>query len=108
MSRVSIDISGSRKVGSRPQRKEFCNACSYNDPSNNCKRNMDWKWRGELYMATRADVRSIMNEMANEKRRYNHKDRDRGGQRRSEATCQASKAHTITKSRVATSSNANK
>jgi len=58
--------------------KEFCNACSYNDPSNNCKRDMDWKWRGELYMATRADVRSIMNEMANEKRRYNHKDRDTG------------------------------
>lgn len=56
--------------------KEFCNACTYNDPSNKCKRPMDWKWRGELYMATRADVKSIMNEMENEKRRYNHKDRE--------------------------------
>lgn len=56
--------------------KEFCNACSYNDPSNKCKRDMDWKWRGDLYMATRADVRSIQNEMENDKRRYNQKDRD--------------------------------
>jgi len=56
--------------------KEFCNACSYNDPANKCKKDMDWKWRGELYMATRADVRAIMNEMEDEKRKYNHKDRD--------------------------------
>jgi DNA polymerase elongation subunit (family B) len=56
--------------------REFCAACSYDDPSNNCKRHMDWKWRGELYMATRADVKSIINEMENGKRRYNQKDRD--------------------------------
>jgi len=58
--------------------KEFCAACSYNDPSNNCKRPMDWKWRGELYMATRADVKSIMNEMENGNSRYNQKDKDSG------------------------------
>jgi DNA polymerase epsilon subunit 1 len=58
--------------------KETCAACSYDDPSNNCKRHMDWKWRGELYMATRADVKSIINEMENEQRRYNQKDRDTG------------------------------
>merc|ERR1712217_235450 len=62
--------------------KEFFNACSYNDPANNCKRKMDWKWRGDLYMATRADVRSIMHEMENEKRRYNRKDRDTGETKR--------------------------
>ncbi|CAK0832119.1 unnamed protein product [Prorocentrum cordatum] len=27
--------------------KEFCNACSYNDPANKCKKDMDWKWRGD-------------------------------------------------------------
>eukprot|EP00930_Biecheleria_cincta_P017416 TRINITY_DN1385_c0_g1_i1.p1 TRINITY_DN1385_c0_g1~~TRINITY_DN1385_c0_g1_i1.p1 ORF type:complete len:2608 (-),score=472.89 TRINITY_DN1385_c0_g1_i1:198-7172(-) len=58
--------------------REFCNSCTYNDPSNNCKRDMDWKWRGELYMATRADVRAIINEMESEKRRYNQKDRETG------------------------------
>nr|USW07830.1 DNA polymerase epsilon catalytic subunit A [Crypthecodinium cohnii] len=58
--------------------QDFCNSCSYNDPSNQCKRVMDWKWRGELYMATRADVKSIMNEMESDNRRYNQKDRDTG------------------------------
>eukprot|EP00929_Paragymnodinium_shiwhaense_P053984 TRINITY_DN27061_c1_g1_i1.p1 TRINITY_DN27061_c1_g1~~TRINITY_DN27061_c1_g1_i1.p1 ORF type:complete len:2570 (-),score=762.48 TRINITY_DN27061_c1_g1_i1:128-7837(-) len=62
--------------------KEFCAACSYNDPSNKCQREMDWKWRGELYMATRADVKSIMNEMENESRRYNQKDKDTGEMKR--------------------------
>eukprot|EP00928_Gymnodinium_smaydae_P047182 TRINITY_DN31474_c0_g1_i1.p1 TRINITY_DN31474_c0_g1~~TRINITY_DN31474_c0_g1_i1.p1 ORF type:complete len:2595 (-),score=668.49 TRINITY_DN31474_c0_g1_i1:121-7905(-) len=57
---------------------DYCASCSYNDAVNNCKRNMQWKWRGELYMATRADVKSIVNEMENEKRRYNTKDRDSG------------------------------
>ncbi|CAE7524460.1 POL2A [Symbiodinium sp. KB8] len=54
--------------------KEFCNSCSYNAPSNNCQRSMDWKWRGDLYMAKRADVRSIVNEMESDNRRYNHQD----------------------------------
>eukprot|EP00913_Durusdinium_trenchii_P034986 g32726.t1 len=54
--------------------QEFCNSCSYNDPSNNCQREMDWKWRGDLYMATRADVKAIINEMESEKRRYNSKE----------------------------------
>eukprot|EP00435_Cladocopium_sp_Y103_P006797 s249_g2.t1 len=58
--------------------KEFCNSCTYNDPSNNCQREMDWKWRGDLYMATRADVKAIINEMESEKRRYNSKDKETG------------------------------
>lgn len=60
---------------------EFCTACTYNDPANKCQRRMDWRWRGDLYMATRADVKSIMNEMENESRRYLTKDRD-GEQKR--------------------------
>lgn len=55
---------------------EFCAACTYNDPANKCQRRMDWRWRGDLYKATRADVKSIMNEMQNESRRYNSKDRE--------------------------------
>ncbi|CAE7695580.1 Pole [Symbiodinium sp. CCMP2592] len=58
--------------------KEFCNSCTYNASSNNCQRSMDWKWRGDLYMATRADVRSIVNEMESDKRRYNHQDKETG------------------------------
>ncbi|CAJ1409488.1 unnamed protein product [Effrenium voratum] len=58
--------------------KEFCNSCSYNDPANNCQREMEWKHRADLYMATRADVKAIINEMESEKRLYNHKDRDSG------------------------------
>jgi DNA polymerase epsilon subunit 1 len=56
--------------------KEFCAACAYDDPSNNCKHYLDWKWRGELYMATRADVKSITQEMENDKRRYDKKDKE--------------------------------
>eukprot|EP00927_Polykrikos_kofoidii_P009002 TRINITY_DN13745_c0_g1_i1.p1 TRINITY_DN13745_c0_g1~~TRINITY_DN13745_c0_g1_i1.p1 ORF type:complete len:2600 (-),score=438.75 TRINITY_DN13745_c0_g1_i1:20-7819(-) len=55
---------------------EFCAACSYNDPANNCQRKMEWKWRGELYKAKRADVKAIVQEMENEGRKYNQKDRD--------------------------------
>ncbi|CAK9103190.1 unnamed protein product [Durusdinium trenchii] len=62
--------------------QEFCNSCSYNDPSNNCQREMDWKWRGDLYMATRADVKAIINEMESEKRRYNSKDKETGETKR--------------------------
>eukprot|EP00746_Dinoflagellata_sp_MGD_P145157 gnl/MRDRNA2_/MRDRNA2_77802_c0_seq1.p1 gnl/MRDRNA2_/MRDRNA2_77802_c0~~gnl/MRDRNA2_/MRDRNA2_77802_c0_seq1.p1 ORF type:complete len:2564 (-),score=510.18 gnl/MRDRNA2_/MRDRNA2_77802_c0_seq1:8-7699(-) len=54
--------------------RDFCAACSYNDPSNKCQRFMDWSWRGDLYMATRADVNAIVREMESESKRYNHKD----------------------------------
>jgi len=61
---------------------EFCAACSYNDPANKCRRPMDWKWHGEIYMATRADVKSIVNEMESNKNKFNQKDRDTGEMKR--------------------------
>ena len=33
-----------------------CAACVYNKPENNCKRPMQWLWRGEHIVADRADV----------------------------------------------------
>merc|ERR1719460_2467724 len=43
---------------------------------------MDWRWRGELYMANRADVKAITQEMETSGRKYNQKDRDSGEMKR--------------------------
>eukprot|EP00916_Digyalum_oweni_P010390 GHVL01017390.1.p1 GENE.GHVL01017390.1~~GHVL01017390.1.p1 ORF type:complete len:2204 (+),score=478.22 GHVL01017390.1:451-6612(+) len=47
--------------------EEICAVCPYNAPTNNCKRPMEWMWRGDLYMATKADVLSIKNQLEIEK-----------------------------------------
>ncbi|KAF4670954.1 hypothetical protein FOL47_001752 [Perkinsus chesapeaki] len=51
---------------------DFCNQCSYSDPQlkSDCKRNMEWKWRGDLYMATRADVQHQQNELSGPRHKY--------------------------------------
>ncbi len=43
--------------------EDFCTACTYNNPANKCKRTMEWKGRHDLFMATKADVKSIQMEL---------------------------------------------
>eukprot|EP00400_MALV-I_sp_L67-5_P001310 gene1310-583_t len=43
--------------------EDFCTACTFNNPANNCKRRMEWKGRHDLFMATKADVKSIQMEL---------------------------------------------
>lgn len=32
-----------------------CAACEFNQEENNCKRNMEWLWRGEYYPASKSE-----------------------------------------------------
>ena len=60
--------------------KEACAACSFNKDAdaNRCQRPMNWKWRGELYKATRADVQQIQKELEAPAHRYTLRDLDSG------------------------------
>ncbi|KAF4695117.1 hypothetical protein FOZ60_005854 [Perkinsus olseni] len=51
---------------------DYCNQCSYSDPQlkSDCKRHMEWKWRGDLYMATRADVQHQQSELSGPRHKY--------------------------------------
>ena len=46
--------------------EDTCAACSYNDPANRCKRNMEWMWRGEYNPASRHEVDSMRRSMKND------------------------------------------
>jgi len=60
--------------------KDDCAACSFNKDAetNKCQRKMAWKWRGELYKATRADVNQIQRELEAPAHRYNTRDLESG------------------------------
>ncbi|EER11149.1 dna polymerase epsilon, catalytic subunit, putative, partial [Perkinsus marinus ATCC 50983] len=51
---------------------DYCNQCSYSDPQlkSDCKRHLEWKWRGDLYMATRADVQHQQSELSGPRHKY--------------------------------------
>ena len=60
--------------------KDACAACSFNKDAetNKCQRKMAWKWRGELYKATKADVQQIQRELEAPAHRYNSRDAESG------------------------------
>lgn len=60
--------------------KEACAACSFNKDADaiKCQRPMEWKWRGELYKATKADVQQIQKELEAPAHRYSYRDLDSG------------------------------
>ena len=60
--------------------KDSCAACSYNRDAetNQCQRKMAWKWRGDLYKATKADVQQIQRELEAPAHRYNSRDLESG------------------------------
>lgn len=64
--------------------KDDCAGCSFNKDAatNQCQRKMAWKWRGELYKATRADVHQIQRELEAPAHRYNTRDPETGEIRR--------------------------
>ncbi|KAM7522501.1 hypothetical protein LguiA_012403 [Lonicera macranthoides] len=37
---------------------EVCTACDFNRPGKTCLRNLEWVWRGEIYMAKRRQIES--------------------------------------------------
>ena len=60
--------------------KDTCAACSFNKDAegNECQRKMAWKWRGDLYKATKADVQQIQRELEAPAHRYNTRDAESG------------------------------
>ncbi|KAI9217507.1 hypothetical protein BC828DRAFT_408441 [Blastocladiella britannica] len=43
-----------------------CAACDYNDPGNGCKRDLEWRWRGEYFPATRGDTNRVRTQLHKE------------------------------------------
>lgn len=43
-----------------------CAACLYNDPKNNCKRKMEWQWRGELFPVNKPEFEQIKSQLEKE------------------------------------------
>ena len=35
--------------------EQTCAGCQFNHPDNNCKRDLDWQWRGELFPLTKGE-----------------------------------------------------
>ena len=46
---------------------EDCASCIFNSPENECKRNMEWTWRGDYIPATSAEYRLIIGQLEAER-----------------------------------------
>ncbi|KAJ5074812.1 intein-containing DNA polymerase epsilon catalytic subunit a precursor [Anaeramoeba ignava] len=44
-----------------------CAGCIYNDPRNECKRKMDWIWRGDVYLPNKGEYKQIVSQLEEEK-----------------------------------------
>jgi DNA polymerase epsilon subunit 1 len=47
--------------------RETCASCDYNDDKNNCKRPLDWIWRGELNPAKAAEFAQLRRQLQYER-----------------------------------------
>ncbi|CEL95962.1 unnamed protein product [Vitrella brassicaformis CCMP3155] len=47
--------------------EDFCNRCSFFSEAEVCQRHMEWTWKGELYMASKADYNNIRAQIEYEK-----------------------------------------
>jgi len=43
-----------------------CAGCMFNKDENNCKRNMQWQWKGEYFPLTRKEYESVKQQLAYE------------------------------------------
>lgn len=44
----------------------ICTSCLYNDISNDCKRKMEWQWRGDLFPVNKSEYEQIKNQLEKE------------------------------------------
>ena len=52
--------------------EEICAGCTFNKPHNNCKRPLDWVWRGELFTLNKNEYETVkhnLNDEENSKKR---------------------------------------
>lgn len=46
---------------------DFCASCDYNLDGNNCKRRMNWVWRGDYNPATKFEIQSVKSQLKRER-----------------------------------------
>eukprot|EP01133_Synstelium_polycarpum_P000195 gene195-234_t len=46
--------------------EEDCATCTYNKPENNCKRNLNWEWRGDYTPSSHSEYRLISQQLESE------------------------------------------
>jgi DNA polymerase epsilon subunit 1 len=46
--------------------EDVCAGCVFNKPQNNCKRNLDWEWRGELLTLNKWEYEKVKNQLNEE------------------------------------------
>eukprot|EP01059_Diplonema_ambulator_P006462 TRINITY_DN16155_c1_g2_i2.p1 TRINITY_DN16155_c1_g2~~TRINITY_DN16155_c1_g2_i2.p1 ORF type:complete len:2253 (+),score=933.60 TRINITY_DN16155_c1_g2_i2:28-6759(+) len=46
--------------------EETCAACCFNDPANDCKRNMKWIWRGEYFVLSKGEFDTLKGQIETE------------------------------------------
>ena len=39
--------------------EQICASCIFNKEANDCKRNLDWEWKGELYPLKKAEYQKV-------------------------------------------------
>eukprot|EP01022_Parablepharisma_sp_SALTPOND_P011850 TRINITY_DN1509_c0_g2_i1.p1 TRINITY_DN1509_c0_g2~~TRINITY_DN1509_c0_g2_i1.p1 ORF type:complete len:2157 (+),score=297.67 TRINITY_DN1509_c0_g2_i1:3876-10346(+) len=55
---------------------KICASCIYNDQGNNCKRNMNWTWRGEYFPLNRGEYEIIKRNLETERVKTKDGDKD--------------------------------
>ena len=46
--------------------EEFCAGCAFNKPENDCKRRLDWQWKGELFNIKKSEFEYVKNTLIEE------------------------------------------
>lgn len=46
---------------------EICASCVHNKPGENCLRQMEWKWRGQMHAARKSDYITVRNQLQAER-----------------------------------------
>jgi DNA polymerase epsilon subunit 1 len=43
--------------------EQICAGCTFNKEENNCKRNLEWQWRGEMFPLSRKEFEQVKNQL---------------------------------------------
>ena len=46
--------------------EEFCAGCSFNKPESDCKRRLEWQWKGELFTIKKSEYEYVKNNLMEE------------------------------------------
>jgi DNA polymerase epsilon subunit 1 len=43
--------------------EQICAGCTFNKPENNCKRNLEWQWKGETFPLSKKEFEMVKNQL---------------------------------------------